>query len=232
MTRAEKRRFKYTVIRNITKNPKIAETYKDASEQRIFEELNIVIPKRTIKETGRFETVEDKKLKYEVEGFVYKYSKKGKEFILKTPKLKELDKEKKTKYLRLQENKVKYAVDRGMDLEDANQLRHKTYKQIDKAIQFEQSWTRTRVKGKSKATPEQSKIERFKGWASDDDFPPNFVRKARRINLEKGLDINESFGFAVMYYAYIYNRDAEHFVNQLEYNKATGVVEYKSNMKY
>lgn len=232
MTRAERRKFKYAVIRNVTKNPKLAERYKNISDKRIFDELNIIIPKKVIEDTGRFKEAEQKKAKYEVEGYVYKYNKKGTKWELRPPDLKPLDKQKQVKYERLQENKVKYAINRGIDLEDAQHLRHKTYKQIDKAIVFNKTWVKAKVKGKAKNLPDQAKIEQFTSWAKMDDFPPNFVRMARSINLRNNYDINDKFGFAVMHHAYVYNREPEHFEKQLTYNKATQLVEYKTNMKY
>lgn len=230
MTRTEREALKYAVVRNVTKNPKLAQKARGWSNERIFNELNIVIPKKEIKVTRKLETAEDVKQKYQIEGFVYKYREKGSKFVLKKPELVKLDKKKTEKFQRMQNNKLQYAVKNGLDVDEANNLKHKTYKQIDLAIKYN-----TKYRPTSKRADKKLKMDRtddFRNWAKTESFPPNFVRQARLINLKKNLDINESYGFGVMYYAYINNRTPEHFEKQFEYNKATGSIVYPVTIKF
>lgn len=230
MTRKDREKLRYTVVRNVTKNPKLAQKARGWSEERIYTELNIVIPKKTIKVKNKVKDAESNVVRYQMDGFAYKYKEEDKQFILQPIKLKALDKTKKNKYERMQQNKITYAVKSGLEPLEAYSLRYKTYKDIDLAIKFNNEYKPDKKKRAKTDVLRLDRLENFKDWTKQEKYPPNFIRQARMINLKKGLDINDSFGFGVMYYAYINNREPEHFIKQFKWDKMTQRIIYPQNI--
>jgi uncharacterized protein YllA (UPF0747 family) len=141
------------------------------------------------------------------------------------PKLKPLPKEKKERLRNLQSAKFNYAVKKGISGEQANFLRNKTYKQIDKDVSYQKEYTTKPIKLKS--AKYYDRYETWKELSRDDQLPPEVVRQARLINLKKGLDINERYGFAVVFYQYTRGRTLEHWSKELDYDKMNEIVIYR-----
>ncbi len=141
------------------------------------------------------------------------------------PKLKDLPKEKKQRLRNLQDAKFKYAINKGLDIEQANFLRNKTYRQIDKDLLYKKKYTEKTIKLKS-----QEYYDRYEEWkelSRDDDLPPELTRQARLINLQKGLDINERYGFAVMFYQWTRGKTASHWNKELDWDRVNELVIYR-----
>lgn len=222
------RKYKYAVIRNLTGNSKLAQASRGWSEERIFKELNIYIPKEELKINTKYIPKKKQNLtSFEIDGYVYKYKITDQNnliFQLIPPKLKPLNKKRKSKLELIQQNKVTYSVKKGMDIDDAILFKLKTYKQLDKEFNYQSI---LKYKGKVNKLMLEERINEWSSWASQDDFPPSLVRKARLINLEKNLDINASYGFAIMYYAFTTNKTPEYFIKKYEVNESTGSIIYK-----
>jgi hypothetical protein len=145
------------------------------------------------------------------------------------PRLKPLPKEKKLKMRNLQEAKFQYAIKRGLDQEQANFLRTKTYKQIEKDLYYKKMFTEKSIKVKS-----QDYFDRYDQWkelSREDELPPELVRQARLVNLKKGLDINERFGFAVLFYQWTRGKTIDHWAKELDWDKVNELVIYQSVQK-
>jgi hypothetical protein len=189
----DNRKFKYAVVRNITGDSKLAQTVRSWSNERIFLELNIVIPSKEVKLSTKYlPQAKRETLKFEVEGYAYKYKATTDDktvYELIPPKL---TKKKRSKALETQDRKIKYAVKKGLYLEDAVLFRFKTYKQLEKEFQYKAYQEIKKINDNEK----KDRVEQFREWAKEDDFPPSLVRQARLINLQKNLDINDSYGFS------------------------------------
>lgn len=67
--------------------------------------------------------------------------------------------------------------------------------------------------------PRISKRETWKKWSVNNNriMPRYFLSTARRLNREKGFDPNDTYGFIVMYNAYMYNETPEYIQSIMSY---------------
>ena len=144
------------------------------------------------------------------------------------PKLQTLTKERKERLRQLQENKKKYAVRKGLDADDARLYSLNTYKEIEREVRYREKY---KLKGKLGSADKGVRMDTWSEWGKEDAYPPSLSRNARLVNLRKGLDINASYGFAIMYYAFTTNKSPEHYMNQFDADKNTGMIIYKTTVK-
>ncbi len=186
--RKKREKIRYTVVRNVTGNAKLAQRARGWSEKKLFLELDIVLPE-------------------------------------KLPRLKPLPKEKKQRLRNLQDAKFNYAISKGLDIEQANFLRTKTYRQIDKDVLYKRKYSEKKIKLKSKEY--YDKYEEWKELSKDDDLPPELVRQARLINLQKGIDLSSKYGFAVMFYQWTRGNKPEYWAKELDWDRVNELVIYR-----
>jgi len=113
----------------------------------------------------------------------------------------------------LQENKVDYQlrVDptrRGVYVKkDAVKVERKTPKVITKRQKIQEEDPGRRR--------QQRRMILWKGYSEkfEQNMPNRHLQIAQKANLEQGYDINDAYGFAVAYYAFVYNVSPEEVKN-------------------
>jgi len=193
MTRNERAKQRYAILRNITGDTKVSQQARYWSEEKIYKELNIYIPDHIGKAKA---------------------------------KLKPITKQYRSRLLKSAENKYNYAIKNGVTPENAEIIKFQPYKVIDLQIRYQLYFKpkhRRFTRDEKKARDDE-----WREWSKEDLYPPILVHNARNINLKKGLDINDSYGFGIMYYAFTTNKSPESLMDQFKPDLATGMIVYKS----
>lgn len=141
-------------------------------------------------------------------------------------KLKPTTKFQRNRLLKSAENKYKYAIKMGVSPENAEIIKYQPYKVIDLQIRY-QLFFKTKYKRLS-SHEKNDRIDEWRAWSSEDIYPPLLVRNAREINLKSNLDINDSYGFGIMYYVFTTNKSPEFVMDQYAVDKNTGRIIYKT----
>ena len=191
MTRNEKIKLRYAIIRNITGDSKLSNKAKHWGDIKIFNELNI-----------------------DIAG--YKSTPKA--------KLKPITKHYKQRLLKSADNKYNYAIKHGVSEENAEIIKYQTYKVINLQIKY-QAFFKPKHKRFTKLERDQRKDE-WTEWSREDLYPPMLVHQARQINLENNLDINDSYGFGIMFYYFTTNKDVKYLQEQFKADPGTGRIVY------
>ncbi|MEM0173392.1 MAG: hypothetical protein QXI16_02680 [Sulfolobaceae archaeon] len=193
MTRAERLKRNYAILRNITGDSKLSNRAKHWSEEKIYNELNI---------------------------YVGDYIKTNK------TKLKPYTNNYRNRLLKSADNKYKYAVKHGVSEENAEIIKYQTYKVIDLQIKY-QMFFKSKHKRFTK-TEKELRSKEWKAWSEEDIYPPMLVHQARQINLKNNLDINDSYGFGIMFYYFTTNKSIEALQEQFKVDKNTGRIIYET----
>lgn len=193
MNRADRIKQRYAIIRNITGDSKLSNKAKHWSDEKIFNELNIVIEN-------------------------YKNSSKS--------HLKPITKHYRNRLLKSADNKYNYAIKHGVSEENAEIIKYQTYKVINLQIKY-QMFFKPKHKRLTKREQDERKDE-WTMWSKEDIYPPMLVHKARQINLENNLDINDSYGFGIMFYYFTTNKDPKYLQDQFKADQGTGRIIYKT----
>ena len=141
-------------------------------------------------------------------------------------KLKPITKDYRNRLLKSAENKYNYAIKRGVSPENAEIIKYQPYKVIDLQIRY-QLYFKPKHKRFTK-DEKKDRIEEWRNWSSEDLYPPMLVHEARKINLSKNLDINDSYGFGIMYYVFTTNKSPEALMDQFKPDLASGMIIYKT----
>ena len=141
-------------------------------------------------------------------------------------KLKPITKDYRNRLLKSAENKYNYAIKRGVSPENAEIIKYQPYKVIDLQIRY-QLYFKPKHKRFTK-DEKQDRMEEWRNWSSEDLYPPMLVHEARKINLSKNLDINDSYGFGIMYYVFTTNKSPEALMDQFKPDLASGMIIYKT----
>ena len=141
-------------------------------------------------------------------------------------KLKPITKDYRNRLLKSAENKYNYAIKRGVSPENAEIIKYQPYKVIDLQIRY-QLYFKPKHKRFTK-DEKKDRIDEWRNWSSEDLYPPMLVHEARKINLSKNLDINDSYGFGIMYYVFTTNKSPEALMDQFKPDLASGMIIYKT----
>ncbi|MEM0173305.1 MAG: hypothetical protein QXI16_02230 [Sulfolobaceae archaeon] len=126
--------------------------------------------------------------------------------------------------LKSADNKYNYAVKHGVSEENAEILKYQTYKAIDLQIKYQMFF-----KSKHKRftnTEKNLRKNEWKVWSEEDIYPPMLVHQARQINLKNNLDINDSYGFGIMFYYFTTNKSIASLQEQFKVDLNTGRIIY------
>lgn len=172
MTTAQKQRLRYAAIRNAYGDASLARKARHWSDERIYKELGVVLPKRVPK-LRKFKPVTVKRKQRELERF-------------------------------------QDAKKAGINIDLARRLK---------------------TTSRNKVTTVRERLDQWRIWASDDTFPRMLVSEAMKINREEGLDPHASYGYTVVFYAYVENENIGKWHEELKADKFTGQVIYKVNKR-
>lgn len=129
--------------------------------------------------------------------------------------------DKKTKQRKLVQNKIDYAKRKGFSDAEASALSLQTYKRIDLELKYRNQY-RISEKHRLSRIDKRDRMDKWASWGKYDDYPFSIRKQAQLINLRNNLDVNESYGYAIMYYAFTTNKDPQTYVEQYKVDKATG----------
>jgi len=142
----------------------------------------------------------------------------------KKTKLKPMTKSYKDRLLKSASNKYKYALKHGVDLDNAEVLKFQTYKNIDLQIKYN-LYFKSKYKRLNKHQKD-TRIDSWREWSKEDQYPPLLVHEARKINLKLNLDINASYGFGIMYNSFIQNKSPEAVMDQYSLDRNVEAIRY------
>lgn len=125
-----------------------------------------------------------------------------------TPKLKKIDKSKKSYYNR-KLNKFLYARSLDIEVKEAKKLTSTRNKKIESTSEYFDVTSKRRV-----ATNKQRRLDLWAKWSAFNNklMPPALDRQAREINRKKvvggrKLDEQAHFGYMVVFYMFVSNKD-------------------------
>lgn len=186
LTQKEKEKIRYRAIRNAFMDRDIAEKYKKRSDERIYKELGIKIPK-TLQELKPLPKTKSSKSYYKRKLDKITYSL---EIGLKPKRAKKL---------------AKYSKSRIKATRDYVKEMRQTYSKESRK-ELWKNWTK---EGKAKFSSNEGRRVFY------NNLPPELYKLAQDINRntqnrEGKIDINAKYGFAVVYYMFIEGETEEH----------------------
>ena len=101
----------------------------------------------------------------------------------------------------LELQKFQYAKMRSLGVKTSSQLKKSSYKDIN----LERTYRDT-YKPSTKMTLDEQRVEKMNRWqfyAKQQYFPLGISRIARKLNKDKNFKRNASYGYGVMFYAYV-----------------------------
>jgi len=138
--------------------------------------------------------------------------------------LKPMTKSYKSRLLKSADNKYNYAIQQGVDPDNAEILKFQTYKNIDLQLKYN-LFFKTKYK-RLNTTEKRKREDEWSCWSKEDNYPPLMVHEARKLNLHLNLDINASYGFGIIYYSFIQNKSPEAIMKQYPLDRPTEMLEY------
>lgn len=190
------RKLNYAIIRNYTADSALARKMRDWKPEKIFLAIGVNIQEKTVKQT-----------KSELTSF------------------NTLDK--RTKQKQVITNKVKFLLSKKLeDQELLDKLKYRTYREIKQELHFRKRYI-INEKIKLHTSEKQARIEQWGEWSKrdkshKDTYPYSIKKKAMQINLENNLDINASYGFAMVFYAFTSNKPESYFMKKYAFDPHTG----------
>lgn len=146
----------------------------------------------------------------------------------KEPKLKSYAKETIQKKRR-EILKYQYAREKGLDIKTSLTYKTRSYKFIEEKARYITPYTPAK-EIKIQPSPRDSRQEKWSDWSKTKDFPDEIKRIAERINLKEGFDINASYGYTVVFYAYIEGEldDIDAWLKRIEADRITEQAVYRT----
>lgn len=120
----------------------------------------------------------------------------------KTPALKELP-ENRTKAT-LGVRRYQYALDKGLKPEEALRVKHSSFRKIDSEARYLYPSKRPETI-RTRADERKIRIEQWKQWARDKNYPPSIKKQAEDVNasLSPRGDKTDRYGWNIAFYSYI-----------------------------
>lgn len=149
------------------------------------------------------------------------------------PKIREVSKE--TRYKKqLQARKVRYAIERGVPVEQAIKLKKTSFNEIEKRARYYTPVNPPKsVRISKPESTRKDRIEHWREWSKKENkegFPMFIKRQAERINLKMGFDVNAKYGYTVMFYSYIEKESISKWLKLIQADKVTEMAVYKTPM--
>ena len=69
---------------------------------------------------------------------------------------------------------------------------------------------------------QENKLENWRRWASNEDYPAWIEDEVDAINVQNGFDVNDKYGWAVMYYHYVYGINIETVMRYMDSDPLDG----------
>lgn len=83
----------------------------------------------------------------------------------------------------------------------------------------------------SDITPLDYRHNNWAYWSKNNKFPKDIISQVYKINLENNLDVNDSYGYGIVYYSYIENRPINEVLNQYKnIDYGTGMILYTQSI--
>lgn len=213
MKNTELRKLKYAIIRNITANTEIAYKARDWDYNRIYKEFGIDI-ELEVKGDVKTTATPEKKYKRHVSHRLVPFTTKSKREKLRT----------------MISNKENYLIKKKVDEELIQTLKYRTYREIKAELNYRKKYY-VDPQYKLQYHEKKERMDRWGDWSKDEaieKYPYSITRRARMINLEHNLDINASFGFGMVYFAFTNNKSEEYFIKKYKYDPHTGEIIYNT----
>ena len=146
----------------------------------------------------------------------------------KEPKLKSYAKETIQKKRR-EILKYQYAREKGLDIKTALTYKTRSYKFIEDKARYITPYNPPK-EIKIQPSPRDNRQESWSGWSKNKDFPDEIKSVAERINLREGFDINASYGYTVVFYAYIEGEldDIDSWLKRIDMDRVTESAIYRT----